>query len=322
MRIALLPMVIPAVCMAQDVPRVSLDSLQFSFGKVEAGTKVTHRFKVTNSGGGLLKILRLNPSCGCASAMAGKDTLGPGESSEIEIVFTSAGYRGLVSKTVEVVTNDPASPRQVLNFDAEVLAAVLVPGNEVFFEGLAPNARRKTSVKLESGTSSEILVADAELSEAPWLGVATRTVGKDLFVDLELHARKLPPDQASGVDTVTLHTLNPAPSTVVLKVRWEKQGVVGAFPPRVAWAAAAGRDLAAKIVLRHQGKKAFRILSASTTSPLLTVSELPDSVSREPSVRLVLSGKLQPGTYEEKVFLTLDLPGKPVVAVRVSAALR
>jgi hypothetical protein len=218
LRLAFLLLFVSAFGAAQ--PRLVLAAARHDFGPIEPARAVSHRFTATNAGTSTLTISRLRPSCGCTSTVVGQQILAPGESTELEVAFNPAGMRGKVEKTVQVVSDDPARPIQLLTFQAEVLPEIRVSTEEVVFTGLSRRDRRKASVKLETGTGQPIVVRDVELSEAPWLGVATREVGDDLWVDFLLVARKLPPGKGSGIDTIALHVANPRPSVVNLTVRW------------------------------------------------------------------------------------------------------
>jgi hypothetical protein len=324
MRMPLLALIVPALCLAQTParPRMTLDALQHDFGKVPGASVVSHRFKVTNAGDAPLTISRLNPSCGCTSTVVGRETLAPGESTELEVTFNSAGALGPVLKSVQVVSDDPELPIRTLTFTADVLPEVKASPEEVRFEDLERGSRPQASVKVASGTGRPIQLGDVRLSEAPWLGVTTRMENKDLWVDFDLLASRLPQDKLSGTDTVTLQLANPNHSEVKLSVHWELRAPVTATPARVAWSEPAGQDLRASVQLASRDHKPFRILSARTSNPLLMVSGLSPRAAVSQGVQLRLSPAAAPGTYEEKAFLTLDSPGHPEFEIRVAASLR
>jgi len=173
-----------------------------------------------------------------------------------------------------------------------------------------------------SPSGAPVTVRDVGLSEAPWLGVATREGGPDLYVDFELLARSLPKQRSSGTDTVVLHLENPRPTIVRIKVIWEKQAPVAATPARIAWAEPAGRDLVATVVLEQRRHKPFRIVSATTSNPFLQVEGAGGAASRRQRLTVRMSGAAPAGTYDEKVLLTLDAPDYPAMEIKVAASLR
>ena len=324
MRLALLALLLPTLCLAQaqGQPRLSLPEPAYDFGRIPPSQKVSHQFKAINTGNAPLTITQLNAGCGCTSSVLGRQTLAPGESTELEVTFNPAGLRGMAQKTVQVLSDDPVDPSQVLSFQADVLPGILPSTELVRFMDLVRGDRRKASVKLKSETGQPIRVSDVELSDAPWLGVTTREEDNNVWVDLDLLARRLPAAKLSGVDTINLHVANPGSSTLQLSVHWELRPPVIANPERVAWAGATGQVLRASMVLRHRQNKPFRILSARTSNPLLGVVGIRSQAATRQGLQLVLSPEAKPGEYDEKAILTLDTPGHPELEIRVVASLR
>lgn len=322
MRSAVLVALAPVICFAQAPPRLALDAPLHDFGRIERDSIVRHRFKVTNPGGAPLRIVKLNASCGCTSTVVGKETLAPGEGTELEVVFNTSGLRGKVKKQIEVISDDPVEPSQLLTVEAEIAMEILVRPEEVIFRDLVAGDRRKAVVKLESATGRPIHVNDVEMSPAPWLGVATREKGNDLFLDLDLVGKRLPQGKASGSDTITLYVVNPKDSVITVRVQWERRVPVYATPARLALAGAAGQDLGGGVVLKHREGKPFRVLSARTTSSMLEVPGLPTAGAATQTVKVVLKAAALPGTYSEKVILDLDDPAQPVLEIRVAASLK
>lgn len=225
----------PAGGLAQtgDPPRLVLDSADHDFGPIPRGARVNHRYQVSNGGGSPLSIYQVSPACGCTSTLLGKATLLPGETTAIEVTFDAAGMAGRVHKNILVRSNDPERQDVTLTFQATLPEpgpppavlppAVRIDAERVEFLRLGPGDRRKLSVRIASLNGQPVLVDDVELSEAPWLGVATRPVGKDIYVDLDMLARNLPAGRRSGIDHITLHVSNPRSALLYLSVRWEKR---------------------------------------------------------------------------------------------------
>ena len=300
MRVAVLALAASILCPAQTPqPRLVVPEPHFDFGTLAPASEGVHRFRLVNQGSADLHIKAVKPTCGCTSSVVGQQVVTPGDNTEVEVTFHTAGVSGHARKTVEVQSKDL-----------------------VLFPNLTPRSHLRTSVTIASGTGHAIHIADMDLSEAPWLGVATREEGERAFVDLELLASRLPPSQLSGVDTLTVHVVNPQPSILHLSVRWERRPPVVATPARVAWAEAAGRGLEQAVILRQPQGKPFRILSARTSNPLLRVTGLPKGAAARQTVKVALDAAAKPGQYDERVFLVLDTPGHPEFPVRVSAALR
>lgn len=88
-------------------PKLAIDSLEHSFGKVKPGTPLIHTFKVRNEGGENLEIKNVNPACGCTASNFDK-VVAPGKEGGITLkIEHTETYRGDIVKTAEVITNDP-----------------------------------------------------------------------------------------------------------------------------------------------------------------------------------------------------------------------
>jgi uncharacterized membrane protein len=106
-----------------EAPRAQFDQTEYNYGKIKAGDKVTHEFRLTNTGKKPLIIRKVKASCGCTVAAPEKNELKPGESTSIKVTFDSTGRAGKDSKSVTVITNDPRQPTINLVIHGEIEAA-------------------------------------------------------------------------------------------------------------------------------------------------------------------------------------------------------
>ena len=119
--------VFSAVNFAQLIgPKIVVQQSEYDFGQVNQGEKVTHVYIITNSGGDLLKITKVNASCGCTVAKPDKDELAPGESTNLVVTFDSKGRFGKQKKLIRVESNDPNNPQVILTLKG----SVKMPENE------------------------------------------------------------------------------------------------------------------------------------------------------------------------------------------------
>ena len=102
-------------------PKLILQQSNYDFGDIQQGEKVSHIFVLSNGGGDLLKISNVSASCGCTAAAPEKNELGPGESTNLNVTFNSAGRMGKQSKTVRIYSNDPNNPEMLLSITGNVI---------------------------------------------------------------------------------------------------------------------------------------------------------------------------------------------------------
>ncbi len=107
---------------AQDTsvgsPRLVTASLEHSFGAVKPGTPLTYTFQIKNEGKAALEIKNVAPSCGCTTSNFDK-TIAPGKTGGITLaVEKTDGYKGDITKTATVTTNDPDHQTFILTLKA------------------------------------------------------------------------------------------------------------------------------------------------------------------------------------------------------------
>ena len=77
----------------------------FDFGVIDAGEKVSHVYKFTNTGDNPLLIKNAKGSCGCTVPKWPKEPIMPGETGEILVEYNSKGKKGKETKRVTLTAN-------------------------------------------------------------------------------------------------------------------------------------------------------------------------------------------------------------------------
>jgi hypothetical protein len=111
----------------QQVKSLSFKEEVFDFGTItEQGGPVTHEFTFTNNAARPVKILTVQPSCGCTTPSWTKEPIAPTKTGSITASFNPAGRPGHFDKTLTVTTDLEAGP-VVLRIKGDVE----VPGKQV-----------------------------------------------------------------------------------------------------------------------------------------------------------------------------------------------
>ena len=97
-----------------NAPKASFDKIEHAFGTATEGDEITHNFIITNTGKSILHIRKLKQSCGCTAVNPEKNDLNPGESTAIKAIFRTHGKTGKQMRTIDVITNDPETPKTTL----------------------------------------------------------------------------------------------------------------------------------------------------------------------------------------------------------------
>jgi hypothetical protein len=119
--------------LAFAAPELQVLESNFDFGEVFQGDKVLHVYEFTNQGDEALLIDRVRSSCGCTAVLVSDKNLPPGGKGELQANFDSSRFRGAVSKTIYLYSNDPVRPVMQLQLQGKVLEIVGVEPNQVNF---------------------------------------------------------------------------------------------------------------------------------------------------------------------------------------------
>lgn len=78
------------------------------FGNIQEGTIATYTFEFTNEGKRPLRLLGVQPSCGCTTPEYSKEPVEPGKKGMIKVAYDSNGRPGIIDKSIAVSTDgDP-----------------------------------------------------------------------------------------------------------------------------------------------------------------------------------------------------------------------
>jgi len=106
----------------EKAPVFNIATTNVDLGKMAGATTGEAEFKFTNAGKSDLLIRNVKATCGCTAVQQGLAgvPIKPGESSSIKAIFSSGSYKGKVTKTIYVYTNDPKKSEVVLMLTADV----------------------------------------------------------------------------------------------------------------------------------------------------------------------------------------------------------
>jgi hypothetical protein len=109
------------VAASQKGPKIVFKETVHDFGKVPRGPSLQYNFKFTNKGSGILKIEKVQPTCGCTGATVGEKTeYEKGESGEIKVEFQTQGREGPQEKSIIIETNDKDNATVTLKVKCDI----------------------------------------------------------------------------------------------------------------------------------------------------------------------------------------------------------
>ncbi len=149
-------------------PAIEIPESEFDFGRVCQNAKVAHIFWIKSVGDDTLRVTKVVPGCGCTQAPLRDSVIAPGDSTDLEIFFSTKSYRGPVSKRPHLETNASAE-----NMYVKISAVLLSEPDTVMPISLSPytldvsqfseNPRRKAKFLIQNKGSQ-----DYELTLVDW----------------------------------------------------------------------------------------------------------------------------------------------------------
>ncbi|HRH65849.1 MAG TPA: DUF1573 domain-containing protein, partial [Bacteroidia bacterium] len=102
------------------VQRARIPELNFNYGTLVQGEKVSHDFKIFNDGTRDLLIHKAKSNCGCIHTTLSKQVIAAGDSAFVRVDFDSFGKEGKDNRTIDLYLNDPARPEVKLEIAGEI----------------------------------------------------------------------------------------------------------------------------------------------------------------------------------------------------------
>jgi len=101
---------------------VAFAEMNHNFGTIQQDSKNTKTFKFTNTGSEPLIIEDAKGSCGCTVPSYPREPIKPGETGEIEIVYSPGKQQGSQNKTITITANtNPISTTLNISANVEVV---------------------------------------------------------------------------------------------------------------------------------------------------------------------------------------------------------
>lgn len=142
-------------------PRMSIAEKSFDFGFSPQNAKLSHIFWLKAEGTDSLKILKVIPGCGCTKAPLESNHLAGGDSTRLEIIFSTGKRSGQVSKSPSIQTS-AAGPDQRVRIVTNIITRpdstypVIIKPYKLTIGQFADKPRKELSFTIENVSKDEI----------------------------------------------------------------------------------------------------------------------------------------------------------------------
>ncbi|MFQ5788169.1 MAG: DUF1573 domain-containing protein, partial [Thermodesulfobacteriota bacterium] len=139
-------------------PRIFFENPDFNFGQIYKGQKIEHIYEFENRGKDILNIGKVKTSCGCTAAILTNNTIPPGKTGEIKATFNSGSYRGNVTKSISVISNDPERPSYKLSISGKIIEDVITKPKNINFGSVCLGEKTNKTVTIRSQTMPDFKI--------------------------------------------------------------------------------------------------------------------------------------------------------------------
>ncbi len=295
------------------IPKAEAIDPMFNFGTAPSGPPVKHVFKIRNAGTGTLTIDGVTTSCGCTAAKPTKNSLAPGEESDIAVQFDTISEKGPSTRTITVVTNDPKQRQLELTLKGDLRAQVEAAPPFVAF-GIVKHGVEKTS-----RVTIADLVNDKELQVGPITNSSVnvkvsqepRTDGKPGAMLTVTVLKSMPVGPFD--DTIKVATSR-APLNIA--VYGTVTGDLTVSPAQVSFGIVPHHQSALRIVrLTNAGGQAINVLGVTSSNQSVTAAVEPIKAGKEYKVTLELRPNTPDGALRGAIAIRTDDPQETWVNV-------
>lgn len=158
-------------------PKLAFQHSYFDFGYSPQDAKLTHTFWIKSVGDEVLKINDIKTGCSCTKAPLTKRDIDPGDSTELEVTFSTGRYKNRVLKKPTIYCNEGPEGRT-----ATIIAFLPVDKDSVGPLDVVPNLINIPMDKGPSKTTAEFNIKNNMGSE---IGLTLIDLPPDYFsVDL------------------------------------------------------------------------------------------------------------------------------------------
>ncbi len=203
---------------AMAAPRLTAEAPLFHFGRIAEGSKTEHSFRFQNTGDAPLIISKVRSACGCTAALLSSKQLAPGEWGEVKTVFNSKGYRGPVTLSVHVYSNDPEQPKTPFRLQGEVYNKLRVMPARLKFSSSKDNRPFTATIKLRNDGSSTLFLSDLKTTSGELraeLSDSRLAPGQTVQMVIRLTPRD---DKSRYAGYVTLRTSSPRTPSIRIPI--------------------------------------------------------------------------------------------------------
>jgi len=309
-------------------PQISISEEEWDFGKVKPGTQPQHKFIITNKGNEDLIIERVWASCGCVQVSIFDNRILPGKSADLQAIFNTAGYVGMLEKIIYIKSNDPEEPEKKIKVKVDVehqfKPKINTPATEWNMGLISQGDILNLSFTIENQGDADLIIDKIDTYEHIQYDNALplKILPKEKF-ELIFIYNSTNHKLGDVKEAVRIYCNDPITESFVIRISGyikEKEAPeISISPTGAIFDLAADSEAGAidKFVLKNSGDDTIKITSIRTSIPYIVPlrSELDLNSKSEEELNIILlkdkaTGQIKEDRTEEYLYLTFAIPIK------------
>jgi hypothetical protein len=309
-------------------PQISISEEEWDFGKVKPGTQPQHKFIITNKGTEDLIIERVWTSCGCVQASIFDNRILPGKSADLQAIFNTAGYIGILEKIIYIKSNDPEEPEKKIKVKVEIehqfKPKINTPATEWNMGLISQGDILNLSFTIENQGDADLIIDKIDTYEHIQYNNALplKILPKEKF-ELIFIYNSTNHKLGDVKEAVRIYCNDPTTESFVIMIsgyiKDKEAPEVSISPTGAIFDLAADSEEGAmgKFTIKNSGTDTIKITSIRTSIPYIVPlrSELDLNSKSEEELNIILlkdkaTGQIKEDRTEEYLYLTFAIPIK------------
>ena len=309
-------------------PQISISEEEWDFGIVKPGTQPHHNFIITNKGTEDLLIERVWTSCGCVQTSIFTTRILPGKSAELNAMFNTAGYVGMLEKIIYIKSNDPEVPEKKIKVKVDIehqfKPKINTPSTEWNMGLVSQGDVLSLSFSIENQGDADLIIDKIDSYEHILYDntLPLKILPKEKF-ELILNYDSSGHEIGDVREAVRIYCNDPTTESFVIRISGyikEKEAPEISISPTEATlnlAADSEEGVMGKFTIKNSGAETVKIISIESSADYIAPlrSELNLISQKEQDLQVVLlrdkaKEEIEEGKTEEYLYLTIALPIK------------
>lgn len=296
-------------------PKLEVPEMTFDAGDVVRGDTIEHEFTLVNKGEGVLKVIRVQPTCGCTVTKY-DSTIEPGKSGKIFVTVKTENLTGPNSKTINVQTNDPELGVFALTVKGNVKALLSVRPKERLSLGIVYTGTKREQV-------FDITSEDGQPFDVTQISVGDEKIQYNYIKAPDKKSGKLivtiPADYPVGPiqANFTLKTTHPKVETISINLFGTMRESLSVFPQTLTFSGLSidfvknnkdSAELNKVITVRYETEASLEVKSVKSTLPFLDVTSEETQPKQAYSIKVHLNpDKIKIGPFDGAIVINTNI---------------